>query len=159
MAVHVLKGARLFISTQNCPAEGWRGLGQLGHGELFQFSEGRARSPQGVQDTKPGPLRRVRLHRGLIQPDASPFDARAPQTRTARPSSRSLGWCRRNRQRPTVPTPARQWPVSVANPVLYPAHLPQTVRPAFTSEAQINFPQHGGPNGARFEHLAGELPR
>ena len=38
---------------------GWRGLEQLGHGELLQLSEDRAHGQQGVQDTKPGTLRCV----------------------------------------------------------------------------------------------------
>lgn len=48
----------------------------------------------------PGPFRRVRLHRVLLQSDAPAFDARLSQPRTVRTSSRNLGRCQRNRQQP-----------------------------------------------------------
>lgn len=41
-----------------------------------------------------------RLHRAVLQPDASALDTWVHQSDRVRGSSGSLGWCRRNRQQP-----------------------------------------------------------
>ena len=62
----------------------WRGLGQLGDGELLQQLENRTDCTQGLPLARAGQVRRVRLHRAVLQADAPPLDARVRQPDKAR---------------------------------------------------------------------------
>jgi len=85
-----------------------RGLGQLGDGELLQLVENRADVPQGLSFKDRRPIRCVRLHREVLQPDPATFDAWVRQSDTVRGSFKSLSRCPRNRQQPTLTSPLSQ---------------------------------------------------
>ncbi len=80
----------------------WRGVGQLGDGELLQFNEDGANQPQDLPHPGTGTCRCVRLHRALLQSDASPFNTRLRQSGTVRGGFKSLKVCLRNRQQPNA---------------------------------------------------------
>jgi len=50
-------------------------LGRLGNGELFLVADNRANSPKGQPHPRLRSLRRVRLHRALLQSAATPLKA------------------------------------------------------------------------------------
>jgi hypothetical protein len=93
-----------------------RGVGQLGHGELLQFNEDGTHCQEGLPQPRAGPGGCVRLHRALLQPQAPTFDVGLRQSDTVRESSRSLGWCPRNRQQPILHAEPASTQVGAPNP-------------------------------------------
>ena len=59
--------------------QGGQYVGQLGDEELFLFAENRTHRPQGRPDAQRGSCRRVRLHRALLQSEATPFQTELPE--------------------------------------------------------------------------------
>ena len=57
----------------------WGVLGQRRDGELLLIHEDRTAQPQGLPDKGRSQVRRVRLHRALLQPGAQTLKARLPQ--------------------------------------------------------------------------------
>ena len=73
---------------------------------FFSSLKDQAHGPHGVPQQGTGACRCVQLHRTVLQPDSTAFDARIRQSNSARESSRSLGRCLRNRQQPSRHGPA-----------------------------------------------------
>ncbi len=63
-------------------------LGQRRDGKLLLIAENRAHGTQGLSDQGPGPCRRVRLHRAVLQPATTPFDYRLRQPYGVRENGR-----------------------------------------------------------------------